>query len=142
MSSRVERKVADLRRKLPQSTFWKIKMAYKCLGQNLSLGIFSSFLTAFFIGKFYNKELKNGLKISEKLFKYTQQLPKVHSNCSCTTFFPTFLAQLFERFCCLYVPPHFMIKQCSMLVVVQQIVNATKLHKLGSKKFPAIQNVP
>ena len=43
---------------------------------------------------------------------YTQQVTKVHSNCSYTTFLSTFLAQLFERFCCSYVPPHFTIKQC------------------------------
>ena len=39
-----------------------------------------------------------------------QQLPRVHRNCSCKTFWSTFLVQLFERACCLYMPPHFTIR--------------------------------
>ena len=50
------------------------------------------------------------LVISEELFKCMHHLPKVHRHCSCKTFWSTFLVQLFERVCCLYMPPHFTIK--------------------------------
>ena len=108
-------------------------MAYKCLGPNLALGIYSSFWQRFFKVKFNNNfekrrtntHTKNGYAlITEKIFKYTKQLPKVHSNCSCTPFLSSFWAQLIERFCCLYRPPHFIIKQlpqyCSNATALQQ----------------------
>ena len=46
------------------------------------------------------------------------QFPKVHRNCSCKTFWSTVLVQLFERACCLYMPPHFTTRQCSTLCSV------------------------
>ena len=40
------------------------------------------------------------------------KVQKVHRNYSSKTLWSTFLVQLFERFCCSYVPPHFTKKQC------------------------------
>ena len=37
--------------------------------------------------------------------------PKVHKNCSCKTLLSSFLVQLFEKACCLCMPPHFTIMQ-------------------------------
>ena len=64
--------------------------------------------------KIYNKKIKK--KKLKKIFnfffsKYMHCFPKVHRNCSCKTFWSTFLVLLFVRACCWYVPPHFTIKQ-------------------------------
>ena len=40
------------------------------------------------------------------------QVQKFNRICSSKTLLSTFLVQLFERFCCLYVPPHITIRQC------------------------------
>ena len=39
-------------------------------------------------------------------------LPEVHRNCSCKTFWSTFLVLLFVRACCSYAPLHVTIRQC------------------------------
>ena len=51
------------------------------------------------------------------------QLPKGHRNCSCKTFWSTFLVQLLERFCCSWMPPHLTISQWYQLLNVLLIVN-------------------
>ena len=38
--------------------------------------------------------------IKKKIFKCMHDLPEVHRNCSCKTFWSTFLALLFKRACC------------------------------------------
>ena len=37
--------------------------------------------------------------------------PKGHRNCSCATFWSTFLVQQLERFCCSWMPLHLTIRQ-------------------------------
>ena len=80
---------------------------------------FSAFSWLNIITKF-SKNLKN-LKITKKKgfcifnfrkkIKCMQHLPEVYRNCSCKTCWSTFLALLFERACCLYMPLHVTIRQ-------------------------------
>ena len=69
------------------------------------------------------------LKFQKKIFKYTYQLPKVQRNCSNRSFLSTFLFQLFERFCCLYMPLHLTLKQC---VLGHNILYCTVLYCRGN----------
>ena len=57
-------------------------------------------------------------KTSEKIFKSVHQLPKVHSSCSCKTFWSSFQVQLSERACRSYMRLHF-----------------TKMHGVSSSKM-------
>ena len=59
---------------------------------------------------------------------YKKKLPfnllGIHRKCSSKTLLSTLLIQRFESFCCLYIPPHFTIKQWSPLLTTQAILKS------------------
>ena len=56
---------------------------------------------------------------------YIYHIPKEYRSCSCKSFWSTFMVQLFARACCLCMPLHLSIRQCTSIPTRQK---ATKYH--------------
>ena len=78
--------------------------------------MFCAFLLSNFITLFLNLVILTTKRIllllfQNKMFECMHHIPKVHRNCDCKTIWSTFLVLLFERACCLYMLPDFMIRK-------------------------------